>query len=63
MVLALPNASMAGFASMIWSSKEPCAHTRVRRTHGQVDGGTLGWANARLSSPFPPKLRRWQSTG
>lgn len=26
MVLALPNASIAGLASMIWSSKEPCVH-------------------------------------
>lgn len=26
MVLALPKASIAGLASMIWSSKDPCKH-------------------------------------
>ena len=45
MVLALPNASMAGFASMIWSSKEPWIHSERR---------SLGTAGIR------PMYMKWQ---
>lgn len=39
MVLALPNASIAGLASMIWSSKDPCRHNR----HNIIKDGGTGW--------------------
>lgn len=70
MVLALPNASIAGLASMIWSSKDPCTHNHPSNTRDEGTGWWTvktaawgGWENSRLVWRFPPKPRRWQSTG
>lgn len=38
MVLALPNASIAGFASMIWSSKDPCKDSITRSQNMEAEG-------------------------
>lgn len=45
-VLALPNASMAGLASMIWSSKDPWIHRERLKdcTHRNTIGYKLQWS-------------------
>lgn len=75
MVLAFPNASMAGLASIIWSSKDPWIQRETLQRHipsmvlsffslwtGTIKEKGNCWDILLLFSHFLLKQRRWRST-